>query len=438
MRVMRALGALLLLLAIGVTALYFATEASGPAWGTVSADRLRPGPYEVGRAERTLVDGARPTPANGEFAGAPSRTLETTLWFPAGAGGAHPLVVYSHGFMSMRDEAERYAAHLASYGSVVIAADYPLTNFRAPGGPTLADAVNQPADVAFLIETATHWDSAERPFAGEIDLARIGAAGLSLGGFTTTLAAFHPTLRDPRIAAAVSIAGPSAMFAPSFFANARVPFLMIAGEADAMVDYAANAAPIREKLAHGGALLTLAGGSHAGFAPFSDGLMRILGNPDRLGCWALTRRLGAARDENPFAALGGEAQGVIALPRARPCANGAAARALAPGRQQMISELALRAFFESVWAPDEAARAGAARFLAETLAQNFPEASYQAVAPLPPAREVELPATPDYPSAPDAEPIAPSEDEPRRPLRIDAPAPDYLPHLPVLGPSSER
>ena len=51
----------------------------------------------------------------------------------------------------------------------------------------------------------------ERPFAGGIDRDRIGAMGLSLGGLTTTLVAFHPTLGDPRIRAAVSIAGPSAM-----------------------------------------------------------------------------------------------------------------------------------------------------------------------------------------------------------------------------------
>ena len=437
MRILKALAAVLLLLAIGVFSLYLAKQARGPAWGTASAERLRPGPREVGRAERTLVDGTRPTRVNGDFTGAPSRTLETTLWFPVGANGPHPLVVYSHGFMSTRAEAERYATHLASYGSVVVAADYPLTNFRAPGGPSLADAVNQPGDVAFLIDTVTGWSAAERPFAGEIDPERIGAAGLSLGGFTTTAAAFHPTRRDPRIAAAVSIAGPSAMFAPSFFANAQIPFLMIAGDADAIVDYAANAAPIPEKLAHGGALLTLAGGSHAGFAPVSDGVMRIFGNPDRIGCWALTRRLDAADDENPFAELGGEAQGLLALPRPRPCANGAAPRAIAAGRQQMITTLALRAFFESVWASEADARASAARFLAETLPENFSEASYQEIAPLPPAREAELIAAPAYPSAPGAQPIAPLSDEPRRPLRIDAPPPGYLPHLPELGPDSE-
>ena len=81
------------------------------------------------------------------------------------------------------------------------------------------------------------------------------------------------------------------MFAPSFFTNANVPFLMIAGDADAIVDYTANAAAIPDKLAHGGALLTLHGGSHAGFAPQNAGVMRIFGNPDRIACWAMKWRL---------------------------------------------------------------------------------------------------------------------------------------------------
>ena len=380
MRVLKALAAALLLLAIGVFGLYCATAPAGPAEGSVSADRLRPGPHSVGRVELELRDTTRPTRANGSFPGAPSRTLPATLWFPERSDGAHPLVVYSHGFMSMRSEAERTAEHLASYGFVVIAADYPLTNFHAPGGPQLGDAVNQPGDVTFLIDTVTGWSAAERPFRGEIDLQRIGAAGLSLGGFTTEVATFHPTRRDPRISAAVSIAGLSAMFAPSFFANAHVPFLMIAGDADVLVDYAANAAKIPDELAYGGALLTLHGGSHAGFAPQNAGVMRIFGNPDRIACFVMKRRLGAAPIEEPFAELGGDAEGVLHYSRPPPCANGAAPTALAAGRQQMIAMLAVHAFFESVWESDARARANATRFLAQTLPQDFAEASYQVIA----------------------------------------------------------
>jgi predicted dienelactone hydrolase len=407
-RVLKLLLALLAIAFAGLLSAYGLSRAPGPDPLSASAQRLRPGPLRVASAERTLVDASRPTPAHGDFAGASSRTLETTLWFPESSPGPHPLLVYSHGFMSWRREAERVARDLASHGFVVVAADHPATNLRAPGGPDISDAPSQSADVSFLIDSVTGWSEGERPFRGTIDPERIGAAGLSLGGFTATLAAFHPTRRDPRISAAVSIAGPSAMFTPRFFETARVPFLMIAGDADAIVDYAAHAAPLPAKLAHGGGLLTLAGGSHAGFAPMADGVMRIFGNPDRIGCFALSRTLVLRPRENPFAALGDEAQGVLHDPGAPPpCAKPPPKRALAAGRQSMITTLALRAFLESVWERDAARRATGASHLAEGLARDFPEASYRAVPAQPASRSPDLPRLPRLPSAPVSDALPP-------------------------------
>jgi predicted dienelactone hydrolase len=426
-RALKLLLAVIALIAAGLFATWVFTAPAGPAHLSASADRLRPGPLAVASVDRTFVDGSRPTPAHGDFSGAPSRTLAATLWYPEKAGGAHPLVVYSHGFMSMRSEAERYARDLASHGFVVIAADYPATNFGAPGGPNIDDAASQPGDVTFLIDAVSGLRDAERPFPGSIDPRRIGVAGLSLGGLTSTLAAFHPTLRDPRVSAAVSIAGPSAMFTPRFFANAKLPFLMIAGDADAIVDYAANAAPIPEKLTHGGALLTLAGGTHTGFSPMSDGVMRLFGNPDRLGCFALTRTLKVTPGASPFSALGGEEQGVLTrLQMPVPCAHGAPREALAAGRQLMITTLALRSFFESAWAEDDAERAKSGTFLAEGLPRDFPEARYQAIAPLPPSRAVVLREAPQPPGAPSAAPVAPPG---AGALDTRAPLPELAPSL---------
>src|SRR5690606_13309203 len=100
---------------------------------------------------------------------------------------------------------------------------------------------------------------------GQIDAERIGALGLSLGGLTTTLAVFHPELRDPRIRAAISIAGPTFVFTPAFYRHHSLPFLMLAGDIDALVPYGANAAPVPERVP-GGELVTLRAGSHTGFA----------------------------------------------------------------------------------------------------------------------------------------------------------------------------
>ena len=76
-------------------------------------------------------------------------------------------------------------------------------------------------------------ERAQKTFEGDIDAERIGVFGISLGGITTPLVAFHPEWRDPRVAAAISIAGAGDVFGPRFFDHAAIPFLMIAGTADA-------------------------------------------------------------------------------------------------------------------------------------------------------------------------------------------------------------
>jgi predicted dienelactone hydrolase len=378
MGILRWLGAITVLLAAALGVAWLRAEPEPPAEGSESARRLAAGPLAIGSSDHTFVDPTRPTAANGDFPGAPERTLEGTLWYPQGASGPHPLLVYSHGFMSTRRENAPLAELMASHGYVVASVDYPLTNGRAPGGPNVGDAVNQPGDVSFVIDTVMAWTESARPFAGSVDPERIGAAGLSLGGLTTTLVSFHPKLRDPRIAAAVSIAGPAEFFSPAFFATADIPFLMIAGTGDAMVEFEANAAATPAKIRRGG-VLAIEGGSHAGFAAFSDMFpLRLLGNPDRLGCAALMSNLAAAPDDNPFTALGGPEDGIVfdtELPL--PCAGGEPGDALAAGRQLMITRLATLAFFESHFAEDGADRASYATFLRETLARDFPEASFR-------------------------------------------------------------
>jgi predicted dienelactone hydrolase len=378
MKIVRILGLLVILVAALLTGAFYASAPEPPPAASESARRLAAGPAPVGAAERIFVDHSRPTAANGEFPGAPERTLAATLWYPDAEAGPHPLLVYSHGFMSMRSENAPLAELFASHGYVVVSVDYPLTNGRAPGGPNVGDVVNQPGDVSFVIDEMLALGDGERPFAGTIDAERIGALGLSLGGLTTTLASFHPRLRDPRIHAAISIAGPAAMFDRRFFGSAALPFLMIAGTADAIVGYDTNAAPIPSKVGEGG-LLTIDGASHAGFAAFADMFpLRLVGNPDAIGCRALVGNLEARGRENPFEALGGPEDGVLFDTDApRPCANGAPEDAVPAGRQLMITRLAALAFFQSRFARDPAERASWQSFLAEALARDFPEVHFQ-------------------------------------------------------------
>jgi predicted dienelactone hydrolase len=294
-------------------------------------------------------------------------------------GGKHPLAVYSHGFVSSRHGGTYLAEHLASHGYVVLSADYPLTHAQAPGGPNFLDVVHQPSDVSFLIDQVMALDGAERPFEGEIDAERIGAFGLSLGGLTTTVVAFHPEWRDPRVAAAISIAGVGDVFGPRYFDHARVPFLMIAGTSDAIIDYEHNALPIPDRIREGG-LVSIEGGTHVGFTQIAAGAMRLLGNPDGVACRAAQASTGDAESappENAFVGLfGTREQGLLEPTDYRPGCTRTFEHTMAAGRQQMLTTLAVHAFFESHFAGEPRSRADHEAFLTRTLPAELPEVSY--------------------------------------------------------------
>ena len=374
-----AVALLAVVFAVGLGIAWIRTAPEGLPPGSESAARLALGPYPVGNVELDWVDGSRPTAENGEHPGSPERRFPVALWYPEGVGGKHPLAVYSHGFVSSRHGGIYLAEHLAGHGYVVVSADYPLTNSQAPGGPNFLDVVHQPADVSFLIDQVMALDGSDRPFDGEIDAERIGVFGLSLGGVTTTLVAFHPEWRDPRVAAAISIAGVGDVFGPRYFDHASVPFLMIAGTSDAIVDYERNALPIPDRTRDGG-LVSIAGGTHVGFTHVAAGVMRLLGNPDSVGCGAGGTEAGAAETpeaENPFAGLfGTPEQGLLEVTAyPTPCAK-TFENAMAAGRQQMLTTLAVHAFFESRFAAEPELRAGHEKFLTRTLPHELPEVSF--------------------------------------------------------------
>jgi predicted dienelactone hydrolase len=378
------------ILLVGLAALAVVLGAAfGIAWlltapvglpeGSESAARLAPGPHSVGHVELVWVDGSRPTAENGAHPRSSERTFRVAVWYPEGVDRRHPLAVYSHGFMSSRHGGTYLAEHLASYGYVVASADYPLTHAQAPGGPNFLDVVHQPADVSFLIDEVTALAGVDKPFEGEIDIERIGAFGLSLGGITTTVVTFDPRLRDPRVRAAISIAGAGDVFGPGYFDHAAVPFLMIAGTSDAIVDYELNALPIPDRIREGG-LVSIVGGTHVGFAHVAAGAMRVLGNPDSVACRAAAASTGdadSASAENAFVGLFGTAeQGLLEPAEYRPGCSRMFEQAIAAGRQQMLTTLAVRAFFESHFAGDPKSRADHEAFLTRTMSSELPDVSY--------------------------------------------------------------
>jgi predicted dienelactone hydrolase len=345
-----------------------------------SAGRLQNGPYAVSSFDVTLEDSTRPSQPHGEFEGADSRTLKTRIWYPSDllregrpASEPLPLLIYSHGFMSMRTGGAYMAEHMASKGYVVAAMDYPLTNYDAPDEPYVVDVVNQPGDITFLLDQLTSWHSdAGNLFEGAIDESRIGLFGLSLGGMTTTMTAFHPRLHDPRVDAAVSIAGPSFTFTERFYSQRRMPYMMIASEIDALVDYKANALPTLQ--VPGAVLVTVDGASHTGFADMAR-FLRWMKNPDKIGCDQVKSNIENSNEETWFEKIGSPEEGVE--PRDPPplCEMDPLPKAMNPIRQHWITQLAVASFFEAHFSNEASVRRNSLNFLTQTLPAEIAEVS---------------------------------------------------------------
>jgi len=235
------------------------------------------GDFAVGTISMTFVDATRPTAANGSYPGAASRTLPTTIYYPAAgdidapvrngappvAGQRFPFIIFGHGLTAFGRLYFVILEAWARAGYVVAAPDFPLSNGGAPGGAIAADVVNQPADESFLIDRILALaDDSASPLFHLIDPARIGASGQSLGGMTTMGIALNTCCRDPRIGAAVPMAGSLIPYPDGMYDGAiGPPLLIIHGDADDTVPYqsALDAYAVAEAPK---ALLTHIGGGH--------------------------------------------------------------------------------------------------------------------------------------------------------------------------------
>jgi predicted dienelactone hydrolase len=365
---------LLILVILGIGGYWFvAIPATATPNGSHSKARYTPGPYGVIAETFSAVDDSRPTQAYNDFPGSPRRVLNSGIWRPENREQPGPLLVYSHGFMSFRQEGLYLIRFLASHGYTVIAADYPLTGYHAPDRPLMTDIVNQPADVSFLIDTLlTRNADPTDTLHNTIDPNKIAVAGVSLGGLTSTLVTFHPALRDPRIAATVSIAGPASMFNAGFFAGPEVPYLMIFGSSDVMVPPAENAIPILQMVPDS-ILVMLNDASHAGFSQPASTLMRFIKNPDGVGCSTVVEELDdllSQQNADLMSVLGGPEDGINKSAQMEFCSSPLIPQAMKASRQHMFTTLASHAFLESVFADDPAVREAARQYLLTSLPEE--------------------------------------------------------------------
>ena len=242
-----------------------APTTATPSTTEVDVEARRP--YSVSTSTFTLVDASRSTPATDTSEELPERTINVVLHLPD-SNSPVPLVVFSHGLGGHPDVFETLFRAWTESGYAVAAPVFPLTN-RDGAGFSIADGVNQPADVSFVIDQLFD-ESSEigRQMAGRLDPQRIGAAGLSFGGATTYEVALNDRVRDERIRAAVIMAG--VRFTNSddgSFVAADVPVYLLHGEADPVVPVGVSEEAFHE-FGDTAFFVTLLGGGHS--APFED------------------------------------------------------------------------------------------------------------------------------------------------------------------------
>jgi dienelactone hydrolase len=241
-----------------------AGAAFAPAVAATAAPTKAPRPkvapigkYAVGVQTHTFVDSTRPTDANGDAPAVPTRTLKTTIYYPAAGPpteaptenappdakhGRYPLVLFSHGIYATGAVYLDVLKTWASAGYVVAAPNYPLSSADIPGGVNfgrgVADTHNQPADATFVINEVLK----DKQLGAIADSKRIGASGHSLGGITTYGLAYSACCRDKRIKAALPMSGFAGVVEPieQYVWDGQAPLLALHGDADGTVPYVSD------------------------------------------------------------------------------------------------------------------------------------------------------------------------------------------------------
>ena len=226
-----ALGGLLLLVAgsLGPPAASGATSATPVAQTTM-----------------TFVDTSRGTPAWDGMPAKASRTLVTTIWYPAqrpgstSGGGRYPLIVFAHGLGGSPQQYQELLTAWAAAGYVVAAPLFPLSSSETPGGPDGGDIGNQPGDMSFVIDQVLKTSAGPSgPLSGLVDPDKIGAAGHSNGGITTLGLIANSCCRDTRVKAAVVMAGATEGLGRGAYELAQAPPILVVQDVhDGLVPYA--------------------------------------------------------------------------------------------------------------------------------------------------------------------------------------------------------
>jgi predicted dienelactone hydrolase len=155
--------------------------------------------------------------------------------------GKFPLIIFSHGNRSIRNQSTFWCDYLASHGYIIVSADHTGNAAIAiiKGKPVFFQqneransVVDRPKDMIFLLDQMALWNGgADSRFSGKIDLSKVVAAGMSFGSMT----AIRVADLDPRFKAVVGMAA-----APETHTNLTVPSLYLLGTEDRTIGVTGN------------------------------------------------------------------------------------------------------------------------------------------------------------------------------------------------------
>ncbi|WP_353931828.1 alpha/beta hydrolase [Okeanomitos corallinicola TIOX110] len=119
------------------------------------------------------------------------RNIPVDIYWSNSANTKKPVIVFSHGYGSVRTDLKYLAEHLTSHGYVVAALEHPGSNFTAnqnKGSFQAQEFVDRPQDVSFVIDELAKINQAtDNPLQGKLATNNVMVVGYSFGG-TTALA----------------------------------------------------------------------------------------------------------------------------------------------------------------------------------------------------------------------------------------------------------
>ena len=317
------------------------------------ADYASDGEHGVGVRTLYLEDLTRSTPAADGQEELPSRSLSVELWYPSADGsvnqpardsdvlaGPHPLIVFSHGFMSTRLDSPKLGKHLASHGYVFAAPEFPLSSRNTTAdSPDSSDVTNQPGDVSFILDTLLD----DPDFTTE----DVAAGGISLGGLTTLLVGLTPEFADPRIDVLLPLTPATCVLPMTTFSAPTLPLLLAHGTSDAILPYEGHVTPFWEASEGPRRLVSYAEGTHTGFADLTEDLLDGTDHADSLGCG----QLGDALPDEPTQGDPDSLHPNCPLP----CVNDELGIGMRPTRQGLLTRGIAHAFLDAEFLSDDAA-----------------------------------------------------------------------------------